>query len=179
MRNHLRDHLAVLRRYALVLTRDPTQAEDLVQDSLLRALAGEGSRDPGREVRPWLLSIVHNTHVSRRRRATLETAVAKDLEAVATATVPASQMARLELKRTIAALLELPEPQRVALVLVAMEGMSYRQAAEILDVPVGTLMSRLARGREALRAASENAEGRERSPTSDAAGASPALKRVK
>jgi len=179
MRNQLRDHLAVLRRYALVLTRDRTQAEDLVQEALLRALAGEHGRDPARHIRPWLLSIVHNTHVSRRRRATLESTVAKDLEAVATATVPAGQATRLELKRTIAALLELPEPQREALVLVAVEGMSYKEAADILNIPVGTLMSRLARGREALRATSEAAERRERTLLSRIAETSPALKRVK
>ena len=61
-------YLGVLRRYALVLTRDSDEAEDLVQDALVRAIAAAGSWRPGSDLKPWLLSIVHNTHVSRQRR---------------------------------------------------------------------------------------------------------------
>jgi RNA polymerase sigma-70 factor (ECF subfamily) len=145
--------LGVLRRYALVLTRDADVAEDLVQESLVRALAGAATWRPGRELRPWLLSIVHNTHVSRRRRAQVEAAGARELAANAVPAAPAAQPQRVELSQTMAALLSLPEDQREAIVLVAVDGLAYKDAAEILGLPMGTLMSRLARGREALRRA--------------------------
>ena len=72
-------HLGVLRRYALVLTRDADEAEDLVQDALVRAIAAAGTWRPGSDPRPWLLSILHNTHVSRKRRHQVEAAVAREL----------------------------------------------------------------------------------------------------
>ncbi len=146
-------HLGVLRRYALVLTRDADQAEDLVQEALVRAIAGAAGWQPGRELRPWLLSIVHNTHVSRRRRAQVEAAGARELAVDTSPIVPATQLQRVELSQTMLALLTLPEDQREVIVLVAVDGLSYKDAAEILGLPLGTLMSRLARGREALRRA--------------------------
>jgi RNA polymerase sigma-70 factor, ECF subfamily len=146
-------HLGVLRRYALVLTRDPDQAEDLVQEAMVRAMAGAGTWRPGSPVRPWLLSILHNAHVSRQRRRRAEAAAVLELAWTAPRAVPAGQAERVHLGRTMAALMTLPEEQREVLVLVALEGLSYRDAAEILGVPVGTLMSRLGRAREALRVA--------------------------
>lgn len=146
-------HLDVLRRYALVLTRNADEAEDLVQESLVRAIAGAASWRPERGLRPWLLSIVHNTQVSRRRRRSVEQAAAGELvPAEPQVTLPA-QIHRVELAQTMAALLRLPEDQREVLVLVAIEGLAYKDAAEILDLPIGTLMSRLARARAALRLA--------------------------
>jgi RNA polymerase sigma-70 factor (ECF subfamily) len=147
------EHLGVLRRYALVLTRDPDEAEDLVQEALLRAVGAAHTWQPGRPVRPWLLAILHNTHVSRRRRRQVEAACAADLARALPDAAPAPQPARVELGRTVRALLALPEEQREALVLVALEGLAYKDAAELLGVPLGTLMSRLGRGREALRRA--------------------------
>ena len=146
-------HLGVVRRYALVLTRDADQAEDLVQESLVRAIAGASSWRSGQDLRPWLLSIVHNAHVSRRRRAQVEAAGAKELAAGAVPAAPPTQHQRVELGETMAALLTLPEDQREAIVLVAIDGLSYKDAAEILGLPMGTLMSRLARARAALRRA--------------------------
>ncbi len=146
-------HLGVLRRYALVLTRDGDRAEDLVQEALMRALAGAATWRSGLALRPWLLSIVHNTHVSRRRRALVEHAGAKELAAAAVPAAPPSQYGRVELGQTMRALLGLPEDQREVIVLVAIDGLSYKEAAEILGLPMGTLMSRLARAREALRRA--------------------------
>jgi RNA polymerase sigma-70 factor, ECF subfamily len=147
-------HLGVLRRYALVLTRDGDQAEDLVQEALLRAIAGAATWLPGADLRPWLLSIVHNTHVSRRRRRLVEAAGAAELAAAGGAAVaPPVQLHRVELAQTVAALWGLPDDQREVLALVAIDGLSYKDAAEILGVPLGTLMSRLARARAALRRA--------------------------
>ena len=146
-------HLGVLRRYALVLTRDADRAEDLVQEALVRAIAGAATWRAEQGLRPWLLSIVHNTHVSRRRRALVEAAGARELAAAAVPAAPATQQDRVELGQTMKALLSLPEDQREAIVLVAIDGLSYKDAAEILGLPLGTLMSRLARAREALRRA--------------------------
>ena len=146
-------HLGVLRRYALVLTRDPDQAEDLVQEALVRAMAAARTWRPGSPVQPWLLSIVHNAHVSRERRRRVEAAAVLELAWTAPRAVAAGQAERVHLGRTMAALMTLPDEQREVLVLVALEGLSYRDAAEILGIPVGTLMSRLGRARAALRAA--------------------------
>lgn len=146
-------HLGALRRYALVLTRSPDQAEDLVQDALVRAVASAHTWRPGHDPRKWLLAIVHNTHVSRQRRLRLEAETAERLGWAASEATPPPQAEQAHLSRTVRALMALPEEQREALVLVAFEGMSYKEAAELLGIPLGTLMSRLGRGREALRAA--------------------------
>jgi RNA polymerase sigma-70 factor (ECF subfamily) len=145
--------LGALRRYALVLTRSADLAEDLVQEALVRAMAASHTWRQGSDVRKWLLAIVHNTHVSRQRRRRVEAAAAEHVGALAAHSMPASQPDRVHLSRTIEALMRLPEEQREALVLVALEGMAYRDAAEILGLPLGTLMSRLGRARAALRAA--------------------------
>jgi RNA polymerase sigma-70 factor (ECF subfamily) len=156
----IRPHLPALRRYALALARDPDRAEDLVQEALLRALAGARTWRPGRAPLPWLLAILHNAHVSRGRRRALEAAAAEEAARRGPAAVAAPQPERVHLGQTVAALMRLPEEQRAALVLTAVEGLSYKDAAEVLGVPVGTLMSRLGRGREALRAATGREEGR-------------------
>jgi RNA polymerase sigma-70 factor (ECF subfamily) len=159
-------HLGALRRYALVLTRSPDQAEDLVQDALVRAMAAAHTWRPGHDPRKWLLAIVHNTHVSRRRRLRLEASTTERLGWAASEATPPPQAEQLHLSRTVAALMTLPEEQREALVLVAFEGMSYKEAAELLGIPLGTLMSRLARGREALRAATGHGTDEAATPSS-------------
>lgn len=150
-------HLGVLRRYALVLTRDRERAEDLVQEAVLRALEGAHTWRDGSDLRKWLLSIVHNTHVSRCRRLKTE----RDAEGVVAAqmsgSMAPSQADGVDLGQTMRALMELPVDQREVLVLVAIDGMSYRDAADCLGVPIGTLMSRLGRARAALRAATGRA----------------------
>jgi RNA polymerase sigma-70 factor (ECF subfamily) len=151
--------IGALRRYALVLTRDRDAAEDLVQESLARAIAGVRTWRPGNDLRRWLLAIVHNTHVSWRRRGRTEAAALEQAGWLAEGAAPAGQPERVHLGETVAALMALPEEQREALVLVAFDGVSYRDAADILGVPTGTLMSRLARGREALRAATGRGAG--------------------
>lgn len=149
MKDEIGDHVRALRRYALVLTRNAGEAEDLVQEALTKALAGAHLFSPARDLRVWLFSILHNVHVSRlRRRRVAQRAEAQiDRSAVAAA----SQMAHMELRQALDCLDRLPEDQRRAVALVALESLSYTQAAAILGIPLGTLMSRLARGREALR----------------------------
>ena len=144
-------HLGVKRRYALVLTRDADEAEDLVQDALVRAIAAAGTWRPGSDPRPWLLSILHNTHVSRKRRHQVEAAVARELAMEPPGSVAPRQLARVQLGQTMTALMSLPEDQREVLTLVALDGVAYKDAAEILGLPIGTVMSRLARARDALR----------------------------
>ena len=141
-------HVASLRRYALVLTRDMTAAEDLVQETLLKAIAKADSWQPGTDLRPWLFRIMHNTHISDMRRAKTRSDAAPDLP---DPVVPDHQETQLELKQVLDALHQLPEAQRKPIILIALREMSYAEAARTLDVPLGTIMSRLGRGREALR----------------------------
>jgi RNA polymerase sigma-70 factor (ECF subfamily) len=161
--------LHAARRYALLLTRNADQAEDLVQEALARAIAGARTWRPGADLRRWLLAIVHNVHASRQRRLRLELAAAREASDTLSVATPEPQGDRVHLTETIAALMALPAEQREPLVLVAFEGLSYRDAAEILGLPVGTLMSRLARGREALRAATGRTRPAEPGETSPAA----------
>lgn len=140
-----------LRRYARALTGNADQADDLVQDCLERAIAKQSLWRPIGPVRPWLYKIMINLHRNnhRRRRGSPEQE-ALDVLPFEPAS-PASQGARLALAETAAALDRLPAEQREALLLVALEGMSYAEAAAALDIPQGTLMSRISRAREALR----------------------------
>lgn len=146
--SEIRTHIASLRRYALVLTRDHHEAEDLVQETLVKAIAKADSLHPSSDLRPWLFRIMHNTHVSGLRRAQVRKAAEPDLpEPIA----PERQDRQVELRQVLDALDRLPEAQRRPIVLVALEDMSYAEAARSLDVPLGTFMSRLGRGRQALR----------------------------
>ena len=152
-------HLGVLRRYALVLTRGADEAEDLVQEALVRAMASAHTWRPGRDVRPWLLSILHNAHVTRRRRHQVEAAWAQDQALAPPPVVRPQQLDRVQLTQTMAALMTLPDDQREVLVLVALDGLAYKDVAEILGLPLGTVMSRLGRARDALRRAMGEGRG--------------------
>ncbi|MCC5984949.1 MAG: sigma-70 family RNA polymerase sigma factor [Rhodobacteraceae bacterium] len=148
LKSELHSHVASLRRYALVLTRDPVAADDLVQETLVKAIAKADTFQPGTDLRPWLFRILHNTHISDLRRARTRADAAPDLpEPIARD----CQHTQLELKQVLGALDQLPEAQRMPIILVALREMSYAEAARTLDVPLGTFMSRLGRGREALR----------------------------
>jgi RNA polymerase sigma-70 factor (ECF subfamily) len=145
----LAEHTAGLRRYAFALTGNQSEAEDLVQDTLVRAIAAARSFHASGSLRAWLFSIMHNLFVSGMRRRRLPVVALND-EAAAVAQAPA-QLIVLEARDALAALARLPEAQRAALSLIALEDFSYEEAARIQSVPLGTLMSRLARGRETLR----------------------------
>lgn len=143
------DHIVALRRYALGLTLDVEDANDLVQGCLARAIEAADTWQPGSNLRAWLFRILRNLHVSNVRRRQLEKrALRPELRPESS---PAVQPIRVELQETLSALARLPQPQREAVVLVALEELSYAEVAERLGVPIGTVMSRLARGREALR----------------------------
>lgn len=148
LKSELHSHIGSLRRYALVLTRDPVAADDLVQETLVKAIAKADTFQPGSDLRPWLFRILHNTFISDLRRARTRAEAAVEMPE------PVSnecQDTRLELKQVLGALDQLPEAQRMPIILIALREMSYAEAARTLDVPLGTFMSRLGRGREALR----------------------------
>jgi RNA polymerase sigma-70 factor (ECF subfamily) len=159
MIEQLPDHIAGLRRYALALTGSRHEAEDLVQETLTRAIGAARGYRKGGNLRAWLFTIMHNAFVSGIRAGR---AAAWQLgDELPEIQQPPTQLARLELQDALGALARLPEAQRAALVLIALEDFSYSEAARVLGVPLGTLMSRLARGREALRRAlSEDAPPR-------------------
>jgi RNA polymerase sigma-70 factor, ECF subfamily len=140
-----------LRRYARALTRNRDRADDLVQDTLARALVKQDFWQPGTNLAAWLFTIMHNQHVNTVRRDTRESA-GIDIEQVSATlgatTDPSATRQMLELDRALA---RLPFEQRQVILLVGLEGMSYEESAGILDVPVGTVRSRLSRGRDGLR----------------------------
>jgi RNA polymerase sigma-70 factor, ECF subfamily len=140
-----------LRRYARALTRDTVRADDLVQECLCRALTKQHLWQPGTDLRAWLFTLLHNQHVNLVRRSIRE-GVSVDVEELAPVlTTKAGQNPRLQLRDLHRAIGCLPDEQRQVVLLVALEGMSYEQVAEVLGVPVGTVRSRLSRGRESLR----------------------------
>jgi RNA polymerase sigma-70 factor (ECF subfamily) len=140
-----------LRRYARALTRDVVAADDLVQDCLTRALDKLHLWQEGTDLRAWLFTILHNQYVNHVRRAVREGAVVGLSETEPLLTRAPHQGKRLELRDLERAIARLPEEQRSVILLVGLEGMRYEEVAEVLDVPVGTVRSRLSRGREALR----------------------------
>lgn len=144
----IHDQVVSLRRYALVLTRDRDAAEDLVQETLTKAIAAANKWQPGTDLRVWLFSILHNTHVSEMRKRAVRQAARAELPDPVDETDPAK---RIELEQVLSALEKLPEEQRQPIVLVALKEMSYADAAKILGLPMGTFYSRLGRGRAALR----------------------------
>jgi RNA polymerase sigma-70 factor (ECF subfamily) len=157
----LADHIAALRRYARALIGDRIDADDLVQDCLARALSRAHLWHPGTDLRAWLFTILHNIHVNNVRSRQAHVA-AEDMSFGRSRrgmTTPPDQDARLELRDLSRALDAIPEEQRDVLLLVGMEGMSYEEAARVSGVPIGTIMSRLARGRDALRRRMMFAEG--------------------
>jgi RNA polymerase sigma-70 factor, ECF subfamily len=155
--------LGSLRRYARSLARNEQDAEDLVHDALVRAYEKQASFRANGNLRTWLFSVLHNTFIDGFRSRQAETRrIAQAAEITETAQQPAQEHAvRLEQIRRMFE--TLPEEQRSALHLVAIEGLSYEEAAGILGIPVGTLMSRISRARAFMRAS----EGEE--PASGAA----------
>jgi RNA polymerase sigma-70 factor (ECF subfamily) len=140
-----------LRRYARALTRDVVAADDLVQDCLVRGLSKMHLWKEGTDLRAWLFTILHNQYVNQVRRAVREGAAVSVSDTEPSLTRAADQGRRLELRDLDRALANLPEEQRTVILLVGLEGMRYEAVAEIIGVPVGTVRSRLSRGREALR----------------------------
>ncbi len=152
---HVLPEIEVLLRVAQSLTRNHAEAEDLVQDTLIRAYRGIGGFD-GRHPRAWLLTILRNTHINRNRRRRPELLRDQDATFERLAGDASTDRADLFVENTIdgeilAALGELSDDFRRVVELVDIDGLSYPEAAEVLGVPVGTVMSRLHRARRRIR----------------------------
>lgn len=141
-----------LRRFALSLARSADVADDLVQTAAERAFAARDRFDPATSLDAWLFRILRNAWIDTARRSRIRgVSVEVDDRDPALATDPAPGLeARLMLGATEAAMLTLPDEQRAVLHLVCIEGLSYAEAAEVLGIPRGTVMSRLSRARLAL-----------------------------
>lgn len=142
-------HIPALRRYARLLTGDATRADDLVQDTLERACVKWALWQPGSVLGSWLLSLMHNLHINQRRDWRHDDGHAALDDAPEPAHDPTAEAVQsMDLQQALAAL---PPPMREVLLLVTVEEYTYAETAAILDVPVGTVMSRLHRARERLR----------------------------
>ena len=140
-----------LRRYARALTRGSDRADDLVQDTLLRALTKLHLWQPGTDIRAWLFTIMHHQYVNTVRREARE-AASVDIEHISSTLVATTDpTARRQLVELDQALAKLSPEHREVLLLVGLEGMDYENVARILGVPTGTVRSRLSRGRKRLR----------------------------
>jgi RNA polymerase sigma-70 factor (ECF subfamily) len=143
--------MASLRRYARALVRNRADADDLVQEALTRAVARADSFRAGTNLRAWLFTILHNVHVNQIR-ARAARPVEVPVEAVeARLVTPSRQEECVEVREMLAVVGELADEQRQVLLLVALEGLKYEEVAEVLAIPIGTVMSRLSRAREAVR----------------------------
>jgi RNA polymerase sigma-70 factor, ECF subfamily len=145
-----------LRRYARVLTGDPTRADDLVQDTLARAWEKRRLWRAGSDLRAWMFMIMHNVHVNqlalvRREAGNVSLDAEGDEGAVWQIAVGANQLDRVELRELMDEVGRLPLEQREVLLLAAVEELHYQEIAEALAIPLGTVMSRLSRARSKLR----------------------------
>lgn len=147
----IKTHIPRLRRYARALTGDRFSADDLVQDTLERAWGRFRLWRRGTRLRAWLFTIMHNLYVNQTKRSYEKRHVSLE-DGKLELPVRATQDEWLELRDLAAAVQRLPIEQREVLMLVAVEQMPYEEVACVLGIPVGTVMSRLSRGREKLRA---------------------------
>ncbi len=152
------DHLDALYRTALRLTGRPQDAEDLVQETFLRAWRSLHTYRPGTNPKAWLFRILHNARIDRYRASTRAVQTVDEMEGqdpafVVTETPESSVMAGVMDAEVRQALMNLPEMFRACLILADLEGFSYQEIADILGIPRGTVMSRLFRGRRAMRKA--------------------------
>lgn len=158
-RKALLDALPHLMRYARALTRDTDAADDLVQECAGRALSKLHLFKAGTNMRAWLFTVMHNLHAQNMRRLGRrmdKTSLEPEMEERHGS--DGDQMGALTLRDLDRALSRLSDDQRAVVLLVGLEDMSYAETAEILEIPVGTVMSRLARGRERLKKIMDGAE---------------------
>ena len=143
------DLIPRLRRYARALVGDRASADDLVQDTLERAWAKLHLYRRGTDLRAWLFTVMHNVHVNKLRSTRSTDPLEDEMPELAQRAVQGDALVVRDLDRAIA---RLPTEQRAVLLLVTLEEMSYEQVARALGIPIGTVMSRLSRAREKLRA---------------------------
>ncbi|MEK6662751.1 MAG: RNA polymerase sigma factor, partial [Pseudomonadota bacterium] len=150
--HQIETHIPRLRRYARALTGDTNRADDLVQDTLERAWSKFSLWRRGSDLRAWLFSIMHNVHINQidHRARRPEEQMPEDPIEIA---VTGNQERSLEVRDLASALTQLPTEYREVLLLIGLEELKYEEVAKVLNIPIGTVMSRLARGRERLRLA--------------------------
>ncbi len=147
----IEQHIPALRRYAFALVRQHDAADDLVQDCLERAVGRWHLRQSGSDLKAWLLTILRNQYIDNYRkvkRRGLHLAWDDVAEPLADGASPDSSTA---IRHILSGLDTLPEDQKAVVLLVGVEDLSYEQAARVLGLPLGTVMSRLSRGRDRLR----------------------------
>ncbi|NJM84024.1 MAG: sigma-70 family RNA polymerase sigma factor [Tabrizicola sp.] len=152
MSDDVLSHIPALRLFARSLTGRYGDADDLVQDTLVRAIASAGSYTPGTNMRAWLFTIMRNRFYNERVKLVRERPGTEDCVSAQPAT-PDSQYWHVRGREIEAALLELPLSYREAVMLVLVTGESYQSASEILGCDIGTIKSRISRGRRLLQAA--------------------------
>ena len=153
--HELLQHLPRLRRYARALIHNQERADDLVQDTVERALSKLSHFQIGTDMRAWLFTIMHNVFANEVRKPSFRSvhlSADDDLAEMEDITVSGNQFSSLEVRDLDYALQRLPVEQRQVVLLVGLDDMSYADVALTLGIPIGTVMSRLSRGRERLRA---------------------------
>lgn len=150
LKNDLLTVLPGLRRFALSLTRNRDQADDLVQETSLRVMQ-KGIPDDA-DLRPWAFRVCKNVWIDhvRRQKVRAQATEAEKQTALGEYDAPAALEGRSELDSVMQIMATLPEDQQIALSLVAIEGMSYREVAQVMGIPMGTVMSRISRARGAI-----------------------------
>ena len=147
--NRLIEHIPKLRRYARALYGNPGSADDLVQDTLERALIKQALWRDDSELRPWLFTLMHNIYINQIRKTCTQPFMQElDENLRDTSETPEARYHAQQLKYNISLL---PDDHREVFLLVSLEGFSYVEVADIVGIPVGTVMSRLSRSREKLR----------------------------
>jgi RNA polymerase sigma-70 factor (ECF subfamily) len=151
--------IARLRRYAFALTRNMSRADDLVQDTLVQAIAKQHCWQWGTNLRAWLFTIMHHQYADAVRRSVREGIAVEFDDKWPYPTAATDPTGRLSLRDLDRALARISEERRRVILLIGLEGTSYEEAATILDVPIGTIRSRLSRGRESLRILMDRRDG--------------------
>ncbi|HZT90228.1 MAG TPA: sigma-70 family RNA polymerase sigma factor [Stellaceae bacterium] len=150
--------LPKLRRYAYSLTRNPADAEDLVQQTIMRALTKRHLFEPGTNLTGWLMTLAHNQRINSVRKAVRESTIELEPEQVEQVRAVVDPEARRLLSEVEAAMRRLPRGQRRLLMQAALSADNYEEMAAYEAIPVGTVRSRLSRARQALRALVHGAE---------------------
>ena len=154
LRTRMVELLPRMRRFAVALTGDLDQADDLVQETCMRALSRVEQWQPGTRLDSWMYRIAQNLWLDRMRAKKVrgEQVDVESAEALAGPDGRVVVESRLTLNAVSAAMAQLPDEQRLLIALVCIDGLSYKEAAEITETPIGTVMSRLARARRELHA---------------------------
>jgi RNA polymerase sigma-70 factor (ECF subfamily) len=146
-----------LRRYARYLARDTEAADDLVQDCLVRAIAKIHLWQPGTNLRAWLFTILHNIFINQKARKKRAPLSADPHGPALVVPIAGNQEDHVRLSEVVQALATLGDDHRQMIFLIVLEGLSYEEVAQVLDLPIGTVRSRLSRARSALQKAADSA----------------------